>query len=195
MFNKLNVLAMIAGISTLILIVVSIFVPWWQLAVGSPAIASVNVSPVSMNLDLLGNIFTIPIIYALNIASALTLASGGIAMLIYSIKPNQTYSNKLLGFSYKKPLYAVILFVISMFALSYLVQRFSGFAFPLLGSSSLSLPQGMAPDGVSIKVAVSAGFGWPFYFAIVVAGLCVAARLYHRKVKANTTLIPPTLQQ
>jgi hypothetical protein len=191
MQNKINILALIAGISTLVLIVVSIFVPWWHLAVGSPAIASVGVSPVNLNLDLLGNVFTIPIIYALNIASALTLAAGGIVMLIYSIKPNQPYSNKLLGFGYKKPLYAVILFIISMFALSYLVQRFSGFAFPLLGSSSLSLPQGMAPDGVNISVAVSAGFGWPFYFAIVVAGLCVAARLYHPKVKVDTALPPP----
>ena len=101
----------------------------------------------------------------------------------------------MLGFGYKKPLYAVILFIISMFAMSYLVQRFSGFAFPLLGSSSLSLPQGMAPDGVNISVAVSAGFGWPFYFAIVVAGLCVAARLYHPKVKVDTALPPLPPQQ
>jgi hypothetical protein len=78
-----------------------------------------------------------------------------------------------------------------MFALSYLIQRFSGFAFPLMGSDSLSLSQGMAPNGVNINVAVSAGFGWPFYFAIVVAGLCVAARLYHRKIVADI-MPPPT---
>ena len=100
----------------------------------------------------------------------------------------------MLGFGYKKPLYAVILFIISMFALSYLVQRFSGFAFPLLGSSSLSLPQGIAPDGANISVAVSAGFGWPFYFAIVVAGLCVAAKLYHPKVNVDMALPPPPPQ-
>ena len=191
MQKNINFLALIAGISTLILIVVSIFVPWWQLVVGDPAIASVNVSPVNLNLDLLGNFVTIPIIYALNIACALTLASGGIVMLIYSLKPNKSYSNKLLGFGYKKPLYALILFVIGVFAISYLVQRFSGFTFPLIGSGSLSLPQGMAPDGVSINVAVSAGFGWPFYFAIVVSGLCVAARFYHRKV-AVEPMLPPT---
>jgi len=195
MQKKINIIAFVAGISTLLLIVISIFVPWWQLAVGSPAIASVNVSPVNLNLDLLGNFITIPIIYALNIACALSLASGGIIMLIYSLRPNKSYSNKLLGFGYKKPLYAVILFVIGMFAMSYLVQRFSGFAFPLIGSGSQSLPQGMAPNGVNIEVAVSAGFGWPFYFAIVVAGLCVAARLYHRKIAADTMLPPPPQKQ
>ncbi len=69
-----------------------------------------------------------------------------------------------------------------------MVQRFSGFDFPMSGSGSLSLPQGMAPDGANISVAVSAGFGWPFYFAIVVAGLCIAARVYHRKINVDTAL-------
>jgi hypothetical protein len=193
--NKINVVALVAGVLTLVLIAVSIFVPWWRMTVGKPAIASVNVSPVSLNLDLLGNAIGIPIIYALNIATALTLAAGGIIMLIYAVKPNKPYSSKLLGFSYKKPLWAVVLFVVSMFVMSFLVERFSGFAFPLMGASSLSLPSGMAPDGVSVSVAVSAGFGWPFYLAIVVAGLCIAARLYHRRITVDGTLPPlPSVQ-
>jgi hypothetical protein len=50
----------------------------------------------------------------------------------------------------------------------------------------------MAPDGTSISVNVSAGLGWPFYFAIVVAGLCVVTRVYHRKIAvADTKLLPP----
>jgi hypothetical protein len=191
MENKINVVALVAGVSTLVLIVASFFVPWWQMIVGNPAIAAVNVSPVNLNLDLLGNPITFPIVFALNIASALTLAAGGIVMLIYSVKPNKPYSNKLLSFGYKKPLWAVVIFVVSMFVMSFLVQRFSGFVFPLMGSSSLSLPQGMAPDGVSISVAVSAAFGWPFYLAIVVAALCVAARIYHRKMAVDQTLPPP----
>ena len=189
--QKINIVALVAGISTLLLIAVSIFVPWWQFTVGNPAIGAVNVSPVNLNLDLLGNSITIPIVYALNIASALSLAAGGIIMLIYSVKPDKSYSNKLLGFGYKKPLYAVIFFVIGLFSMGYLVQRFSGFAFPLIGAGTLTLPSSMAPDGTSISVAVSAGFGWPFYFAIVVAGLCVAARLYHRKISVDTALPPP----
>ena len=55
----------------------------------------------------------------------------------------------------------------------------------------MSLPQNMAPDGTSISVDVSAGFVWPFYFAIVVAGLCVAARIYHRKLVAADSVLPP----
>ena len=191
MQNKINIIALAAGISTLLLIAISIFVPWWQFTVGNPAIATVNVSPVNLNLALLGNSLTIPLIYALNIASALSLASGGIIMLIYSVRPNRSYSKKLLGFGYKKPLYAVILFVVALLSMSFMVQRFSGFAIPLAGSGAMSLPESMMPEGANVSVAVSAGFGWPFYFAIVVAGLCVAARVYHRKLVANDAVLPP----
>ena len=112
-------------------------------------------------------------------------------MLIYSLRPDKSYSKKLLGFAYKKPLYAVIMFIIALVSMSFAVQNFSGFAVPLSGASALSLPQNMAPDGTSISVNVSAAFVWPFYFAIVVAGLCVAARVYHRKVVAVDTALPP----
>ena len=54
MQNKINIVALVAGILTLLLIVISLFVPWWQLAVGNPAIATVNVSPVNLNLDVAG---------------------------------------------------------------------------------------------------------------------------------------------
>lgn len=195
MQNNINIIALVAGISTLLLIVISLFVPWWQLAVGNPAIATVNVSPVNLNLALLGNSITVPLIYALNIASALSLASGGIIMLIYSVRPNKSYSKKLLGFGYKKPLYAVIIFVIALISMSALVQRFSGFAIPLAGSGAMSLPEGMVPNGANISVDFSAGFGWSFYFAIVVAGLCVAARVYQRKAAVDKSLPPlPPLQ-
>ena len=114
-------------------------------------------------------------------------------MIIYGLKPNKPYSKKLLGWGYKKPLYAVILFSAGLIATFFLVPHFSGFTIPLTGSSTIALPQGMAPDGTSISVNVSAGFGWPFYFAIVVAGLCVATRIYPRKIAiADTTLLPPS---
>jgi hypothetical protein len=192
MQNKINIVALAAGISTLLLIVISIFAPWWQLVVGNPSIATVNISPVNLNLALLGNSLTAPLFLAINIAVALTLAAGSITMLIYSVKPNKPYSMKLLGFGYKKPLYAVITFVIGLFVMSMVIQKFSGLSIPLLGSGAISLPNNMIPAGAKISVDVSAAFGWPFYFAIVVAGLCIAARFYHQRVVANTISIPNT---
>ncbi len=120
--NKINIIALIAGISTLLLIAISVFVPWWQFTVGKPTIAQVNFSPVNFNLAFLGSQVTVPLIWATNLACFLTLLSGGIIMLIYSLKPNKSYSKKLLGFGYKQPLFAVVLFVIELIALTIVAQ-------------------------------------------------------------------------
>jgi len=42
-----------------------------------------------------------------------------------------------------------------------------------MGTSAMSLPKSMMPDGANISVAVSAVFGWSFYLAILVAILCI----------------------
>ena len=138
--QKINLIALIAGVSTLLLIAVSVFVPWWQFTVGKPAFAQVNFSPVNLNFSILGNPITIPLIWAMNLACLLTLASGGIVLLIYSLMPTKPYAKRLLGFGYKKPLYAVILFVIELFSLSALAGVFSGFSVPLMGSGILQVP-------------------------------------------------------
>ncbi len=188
MQNKINLIALIAGISSLLLIAISVFVPWWRVTVGNPAIASVNFSPVYFNLALFGTPITIPLILAMNIACILTLAAGGTIMLIYSIKPDKSYSKRLLGFGYKKPLYAVILFVIELIGLTVLAKAFSGFSVPLIGAGVLNIPSTMIPgSGVNVSVNVLAAFEWPFYFAIVVAGLCIATKFYHRKILVTAT--------
>jgi hypothetical protein len=192
MANKINLVALAAGIATLVLIVVSVFVPWWQFTVGKPALAQVNFSPANFNFALFGNSITMPLILAINVIFILTLVSGAITMIIYSIKPNKSYSKQLLGFGYKKPLYAVIAFVVEIVLLVTLANTLSGFNVPLSGAATMQLPQNIVPGnaGVNVGVDVLAAFGWPFYFAIVVAGLCVAARIYHRKIVADAVLPP-----
>jgi len=188
--NKINIIGLVAAVSTLLLIAISVFVPWWHLTVGKPAISEVNFSPVNLNFALFGSIITVPLIWALNIASLLSLATGGITMLIYSIRPTKPYAKKLLEFGYKKPLYAVILFVIEIVGLALTVKTLAGFDFPLMGSGALQLPASMAPNGISISVSITSGFEWPFYFAIIVVALCAAARLYHRKTVTPTINLP-----
>jgi hypothetical protein len=192
MQRQINHVALAAGILTLVLIAISVFVPWWQLSVGEPAMATVKVSLVNFNFTLFGNILTIPLIYALNIASLLTLAAGGIIMLAYSLYPTKSYSKQLLGFGYKKPLYAVILFVIALLGMYFSVRYLARMDFPLNGSGTMGLPEAMANMGVNVNVSVpvSAYLGWPFYLAIVVAALCIAARFYHRKIVMPA---PPTV--
>ena len=192
MQNKINIIALVAGISTLLLIGISVFIPWWQFTVGKPEFAQVNFSPVNLSFSILGTPLTVPLIWAMNLACLLTLTSGGIVLLIYSLRPTKPYAKRLLGFGWKKPLYAVILFVIELISLSTLTNAFSGFNIPLVGSGVLQVPQQMIPGGgISISASFLSAFGWPFYFAIVVAGLCVAARLYHRRIDL-TVASPPT---
>jgi hypothetical protein len=110
----------------------------------------------------------------------LSLLSGGIILVIYSLKPHKPYSKKLLGFGYKQPLVVVILFVVELVLLMLLAGALAGFSAPLMGSGTIQLPQ--LAQGITITVDVLSTFEWPFFFAVVVAGLCVAARLYHRKL-------------
>jgi hypothetical protein len=185
-----NYVALAAGILSLVLIAVSFFVPWWQFKVGNPVLATVNFSPVNFNFSFFNTLLTVPLIWALNIASLLTLLAGGIALLIYSAFPTKSYAKPLLGFGYKKPLYAVILFIIELVVLFSSAIVLTGVSFPLVGSSALKLPSSIAPGGLSISVDISAAFGWTFYLALVVAALCIAARIYHRKVEKLTSAKP-----
>lgn len=182
MTSKISVIALVAGIATLLLIAVSVFVPWWQFKVGTPALAVMDFSPVNFNVNLFGVAFNVPLIWAMNVATLLTLAAGAIVLLVYAVKPTKPYSKKLLSFGYNKPIYAVVLFVAELLVLTYGVGGAVGFAIPLIGSKAMALPPSLAPNGANISVNVSAGFLWPFYFAIVVVALCVATRLYHRKI-------------
>ncbi len=187
MSRNYNWLALIAGVASLLLIVVSLFVPWWQITLGKPALLNANISPVNMNLGFLGSPLSIPLIWALNLSSSLSLAAGGIVLLIYSVRPTQSYSKRLLGFGWNKPLFAVVLFAVELIALALLPKALVGLNFPITGSESIQVPQSWV-QGANVSVMASAGFEWPFGFAIVVAGLCVAARLYHRRVASPVPL-------
>lgn len=105
--------------------------------------------------------------------------------MIYSLLPTKSYAKPLLGFGYKNPLYAFILFIIELVVLYFSATLLSGMSFPLVGSAVLALPSMLTPGGISVTVAVSAAFGWTFYLAIAVMVLCIVARLYHNKTVAQ----------
>ncbi|MFB3888230.1 MAG: hypothetical protein ACE14S_01985 [Candidatus Bathyarchaeia archaeon] len=182
MQKRVNWLGLAGGAATLSLVVVSVFVPWWILKLGDPqhALVEANVSPVNTHLEGLGDSFTTPLLWAVNIAGALSLAAGGIVMLVYSVLPAKPYSRRLLGFSYRKPLYLVAFFVASLFLLALIANGF-GYNLPLTGSANVQLPKSMTP-GATISALVTADFQWSFWLAIATAGLCLAARVYHKRV-------------
>ena len=184
--RSINWFGLSAGIITLIVLVISIYVPWWQLTIGQNLI-KVDASPLNTNFGLFGAQFTIPLIWALNLISILTFTACGLVMLIYSLNPTKSYSKHLLVFSYKKPLYVLISFVAGLLAIV-IIAGFLGMSIPLTGSATLTLPTQFISSGLSISALISGSFELPFYLAIVAAALCIAARIYHK----NLAKIPKT---
>ncbi len=178
--TKFNWFGLVGGATTILVIVVSLIYPWWQLTVGDD-LMTINASPVNMNLGYLDTSFTIPFIWALNIVSILILLASGIAMLIYSIIPRKSYSKHLLDFGYKKPLFTVLFFVIGLVVAMIILQVDLSINVPLMGSTTSTLPIPLV-SGITLSLLLTAAFQWSFWLAVVAAALCIAARLYHRKV-------------
>ena len=179
-FKQINWFALVGGILILVLLSVSFYFPWWQLIIGDNLL-KVNVSPVNTNFGLLGTPLIIPLIWAVNLGSALTFLVSGIIMVIYAFNPMKSYSKDLLSFAYKKPLYAVIMCVVGLVIMTVALRAALGISVPLTGTGSVIVPSGLTM-GINVSVVSLAAFHWPFWFAIVAAGLCIAARVYHRKL-------------
>jgi hypothetical protein len=177
---RINWVGLAGGVTTIVVVAVSLFYPWWQLKVGD-GLVTANASPLNTSFNVLGTSFTMPLLWAMNMASMLTFLVSGITMIIYSLLPAKSYSKTLLGFAYKKPLYTLLAFVIFLFASTLLVQVLLHFTIPLAGSTNSAFPIPLI-QGTSVSVLISTGFQLPFWLAIVAAGLCIAARIYHKRV-------------
>ena len=178
--SKVNWFGLAGGVSVFCLIVISFLVPWWQLVVGDNLMTT-SVSPLNTNFNLFGNAVSVPLVVALNIAGLISLSAGGILMLVYSVRPLGVHSSRLLGFSYKKPLYSVVFFLAGLIVTVAVVGSLFSISVPLLGSQTSTLPAEYT-EGVTLSVLMSAGFQWPFLLAVSAAGLCIGAKVYHQKV-------------
>lgn len=178
----INWFGVAGGAAAILLIVASIYMPWWELKVGE--VLKVNFSPLNTNFSFLGNTFVIPLILAFNISSILLLLLGGITMLIYALNPSKPYSKRLLSFAYKKPLYAVVFFLIGVIAIILILRLMFGMDIPLYGSTHTRLSFNVM-QGVTLDILMATTFQWPFWFAFIATGLCIAARLYHGKIVAT----------
>ena len=177
---KINWFGLSGATATLVLIAVSMFVPWWQLRVGDALIAA-NVSPLYTNFNLMGNSFTVPALLAVNLSCILLSLIGGILMLVYSVRPTKPYAKTLLNFSFGTPLFFIIIFAVALLALTFIIQAMFSLSFPLMGAANVQLPSN-ATEGMNVSVQLVAEFLWPFYLAVASAVLCVGARLYHKRI-------------
>jgi hypothetical protein len=190
MERTISWVALAAGVVALVVLVISLFMPWWQLTVGNNFF-NVYSSPINTNFGLNGSQFTVPIIWAWNLSNILLFASGGIVMLLYAFRPTKPYSKDLLNFSYKKPLYALISFTIGLIVIVVLAGVF-GVNFPLMGAGNVKFTfPSFIPISGSITTSVNATFLLPFWLAIAAAALCVAARVYHGRLNKTPLAASP----
>jgi len=180
---------------TIVLVIISLMFasPWWQLTVGQGFLQA-NASPLNTNLSFLGVQITIPIIWVLNLTCLLSLIAGGIVMLVYSLIPTRNYSKHLLGFAYKKLLFTLLAFVISLFVVTLAANALLQFNIPLQGSTTTTLPKSLT-RGSSVNVPIVARFTWVFWLATTSTILCIAARIYHRRITSTSDLTSKNLQR
>jgi len=177
--KRMNWFGLAGGILLLVIVLFSLLYayPWWQILVGDGA-GEAKISPVSYDATIMGNKITTPLIWYLNVTSVLSLVASAIAIIIYSIMPNKSYSKHLLGFAYKKPLIMLVIFVVLLFAATSIANAFIGIAIPVAGASTITLGAG----SMMMEAPITTGFTWVFWLAVVAAVLCVAARFYHKRI-------------
>jgi len=179
--REISWVALIGGVLTLVVVLVSVFVPWWRLSAGENLI-EVGVSPFDLDVSLLGRPLTIAVVGAFNLSAVLLFVVSGVVMLIYSVVPTRSYARHFVGFAYSKPLAVLLSFVVLVFGLSMVLQVVAKLSVPVWGSATVVLPAGFVP-GVDLRVSlvVTATFQWSFWLAVFASGVCVVARLYHRR--------------
>ncbi len=184
-FKKINWFGIAGGIITLMLVVFALAYasPWWQLTIAED-LGQANISPLSYNLTILGSQIVIPLIFFVNLVCQLSFLASAIAILVYSVIPNKSFSKHLLGFAYKKPLITLIVFLISIFAVTYSVQSILSINIPVAGASTITLEM----SDITMEVPITTGFTWVFWLAIIAAILSIVARFYHKKIAS----LPPT---
>jgi hypothetical protein len=179
--RAVNWVGLAAASATFALVAVSFFTPWWQLIAGD-GLANINASPLNTNFSLFGASYAVPLISALNLIIVAMLLASAASMLAYSLLPTKPYAKVLLDFSYKKPLYALIVFVAGLAVTALSIQAAFNMSIPIMGTNTLTLPAVFTGDS-TISAAVSGRFLYPFWLAIASVALCIAARVYHGKIK------------
>ena len=196
--KTMNWFALAAGALMLVVVILSMLTPWWKLQIGSGSgLVTINANPFYTNFGVLRLNFVIPILFALNIGIMVLFAVSGVVFIIYSVKPAKSYSKQLLSYGWKRPLYTVIGFIVTMIVILYVVPDIINTMAhasmvpvpiaPLMGSSVIQLPSGMFGGSNSIQIGVTliTTFEYTFYLGLVATALGIVARVYHGRIVSN----------
>jgi len=201
---RLNWFALAAGVLMLVVVALSIFTPWWKLQIGNGnGFVTINANPFYTNFSVLRLNFVIPILFAINIAIIALFTASGVIFIIYSIRPTKSYSKHLLSYGWKRPLYTIIGFIVTIVVILYVVPSFINTMAhssmipvpiaPLMGSSVIHLSSGVFGNSNSIQIGITlvTTFEYTFYLGLAATVLGIVARIYHRRILSNVVILPP----
>lgn len=183
---------LVCAVTTATLVLLSFLYasPWWQVKVGD-GVAQANISPLDYSANLLGTSIEVPIIWFMNLSSKLTFIACAVALFIYSVATQKSFSRNLLKFGYKKPIMIFILFVVILVGASYAGGSFIGISVPLSGVSTQTISMGE----ITASIPISTSFTGVFWLAAATAVLALITKIYDWKVISPASLTTPPVQE
>lgn len=178
--KKINPVGVAGGIFAVIVLLSSIVYKryWWELIIGNN-VGYVKASALNYELMILGNFIELKILWFMNLIFQLLFLENIVSMLIYSFAANKRFSEKLLKFSYLKPLAILLSFIITLVILFLILPSILlKTTLPIIGSYIFSINYGDA----SIKIPFNAGFTEDFWLMVITALLYLSAPIYHKKI-------------
>jgi MFS family permease len=179
--------------------------PWWQATVGTGAM-EVALSPFDYSISLLGQPIWSALVGYFLLAAKLSVIIGGVLMIAGSIGAKRWWGRQLVRFGAMKVCWMLVGLIVllvlgALFLNSILPGMLSGMAgeaggatmqinVPYISGSAMSTIQ--IGTTATITAPITASLTSIFWVAVVVAALCVAARVYHRRyVKPKKLMVKP----
>jgi len=193
--RSVNFLGLIAGV---LMIALPFLGPWWIAKVGTGAI-EIALSPFDMSISVLGQQIQSDIVALFLLAEAIAMIIAGVFMVLASVAPRSWWSKRLFRFGVMKPFWAVVIliilvvagaFVVNNILPSFLSNMVSGtgasiqLEVPYLVGTANSVIQ--AGSQIMITAPINLSLAMPFWVAVAVAVLGIAARINHRKYTKQT---------
>lgn len=180
-FERANWLGVVAGI--LMMVLAALGSAWWWIDVGGGAVTA-DVSPFKVSLTALGSSIDSPLITYLCLGARLWILIAGGLMLLGSLAPRRWWSGKLVKFGSTKLLWMIILLIVmvilmAVVANTFLSSQLPGLELPYISGSTAAT---FSVDDATATVPISMGLTTTFFLVIVLAGLALGARIYHRRL-------------
>ncbi|WFN34143.1 hypothetical protein L1S32_09845 [Methanogenium sp. S4BF] len=178
-----NIPGVVAGIC---LIALPFLGFWWSVRFGNGAFA-LEVSPFELGMSGFGQEFFSPLMAAVNLAIIISIVFFGALLLVGSVlrcsREYRELSDRLVGMAAKKPLWLVLLFLISIviggFGIEYSLRE-SGIAIslPVIVGDAVGT---ITASGITVQIPVSLSLNTPFWYAVVFAIIAVYAGIYQKR--------------